>query len=298
MNTTVLKLQAENTTRDWVEIARTLGQEFGKRAAGYDQSNKFAADNYRDLHEYRLFSAGIPSELGGGGATYEELCAFIRELGHHCGSTALAFAMHTHPVAVNVYKHLRGDKAATKTLRKLAANELIIAGTGANDWLESSGEAERVEGGYRVNAHKRFVSGAPGAQVFVTSVSHAGPEGREVLHFAIPFSSEGVRLVETWNALGMRATGSHDVVLENVFVPEASIVARRPAGVWHPMWNVILPTALPLIASVYVGLAEAAADLAISAAKHRQAELAPVVGKMINALTVAQLTLADMVRLN
>jgi acyl-CoA dehydrogenase len=299
MNTSVLKkLQTESTTPEWVDIARTLGQAFAKRAAGYDQNSEFAADNYRDLREYRLFSAGIPSELGGGGATYEELSAFIRELGRHCGSTALAFAMHTHPIAVNVYKHLRGDEVATKTLRKIADNELIIAGTGANDWLESSGEAERVEGGYRVSAHKRFVSGAPGAQVFVTSVSHAGPEGTEVLHFAIPFSSEGVRLVETWKALGMRGTGSHDVVLENVFVPEASIVARRPAGVWHPMWNVVLPTALPLITSVYVGLAEAAADLAISAAKHRQAELAPVVGEMLNSLTAAQLTLTDMVRLN
>ena len=299
MNTTVLKkAQPEVTLPDWVDVARTLGETFAKRAAVYDQNSEFVADNYRDLREYRLFSAGIPSELGGGGASYEELSAFIRELARHCGSTALAFAMHTHPVAVNVYKHLRGDAAASKTLQRIAGNELIIAGTGANDWLESSGEAERVESGYRVNAHKRFVSGAPGAQVLVTSVSHKGSEGTEVLHFAIPFSSEGVRLVETWNALGMRGTGSHDVVLENVFVPEASIVARRPAGVWHPMWNVILPTALPLITSVYVGLAEAAADLALSAAKHRQAELAPVVGEMLNALAIAQLALADMVRLN
>lgn len=298
MNTTVLKLPTENTTSDWVEIARTLGQEFGKRSAEYDRNGEFAVDNYRDLREYRLFSAAIPSELGGGGATYQELSAFIRELARHCGSTALAFAMHTHPVAVNVYKHLRGDEAASKTLRKLAADELIIAGTGANDWLESSGKAERVEGGYRVSAHKRFVSGAPGAHMLVTSVSHGGAEGAEVLHFAIPFSSEGIRLVETWNTLGMRATGSHDVVLENVFVPETSIVARRPAGVWHPMWNVVLPTALPLITSVYVGLAEAAADLASSAAKHRQTQLAPVVGEMLNALTIAQLALADMVRLN
>jgi alkylation response protein AidB-like acyl-CoA dehydrogenase len=205
MNTTVLKLQTEDRTRDWVAIARTLGQEFGKRSAEYDRNGQFVTDNYRDLREYRFFSAGIPNELGGGGATYEELAACIRELGRHCGSTALAFAMHTHPVAVNVYKHMRGDEAATRTLRRIADNELIIAGTGANDWLESSGEAKRVDGGYRVSAHKRFVSGAPGAQVFVTSVSHVGPESTEVLHFAIPFSSEGVRLVETWNTLGIRA---------------------------------------------------------------------------------------------
>ena len=299
MNTTVLKkLQVENPTPDWIEIVRTLGGSFAKRAAGYDQNSEFVAANYRDLREHGLFSAGIPTELGGGGATHEDLSGIIRALGRHCGSTALAFAMHTHPVATNVYKHLRGDQAATKALRKIADNKLIIAGTGANDWLESSGEAERVEGGYRVSAHKRFVSGAPGAQVFVTSVSYAGPEGKEVLHFAIPFSSEGVNLVETWHALGMRGTGSHDVVLENVFVPDASIAVRRPAGVWHPMWNVIIPTALPLITSAYVGLAEAAAELATTAAKHRQTALAPVVGEMINALTTAQVTLADMVRIN
>ena len=299
MNTTVLKkLQVENPTPDWIEIVRTLGGSFAKRAAGYDQNSEFVAANYQDLREHGLFSAGIPTELGGGGATHEDLSGIIRALGRHCGSTALAFAMHTHPVATNVYKHLRGDQAATKTLRKIADSKLIIAGTGANDWLESSGEAERVEGGYRVSAHKRFVSGAPGAQVFVTSVRHTGPEGREVLHFAVPFSSEGVRLVETWQALGMRGTGSHDVVLENVFVPDASIAVRRPAGVWHPMWNVIIPTALPLITSAYVGLAEAAAELATTAAKHRQTALAPVVGEMINALTTAQVTLADMVRIN
>ena len=133
MNTTVLKnLQAENTAADWVEIVRTLGEDFAKRAAGYDLNGEFVSANYRDLREHRLFSAGIPTELGGGGATYEELSGVIRELGRHCGSTALAFAMHTHPVAANVYKHLRGDEAATKTLRKIAGNEVIIAGTGDN----------------------------------------------------------------------------------------------------------------------------------------------------------------------
>ena len=227
MNTTVLKLQAENTGPNWIEIARTLGERFAKRATEHDQNSTFVSDNYQALREHRLFSASIPTELGGGGATYEELSGVIRELGRHCGSTALAFAMHTHPVAANVYKHLRGDETATKTLRRIADNELIIAGTGANDWLESSGEAERVEGGYRVSAHKRFVSGAPGAQVFVTSVSYTGPEGREVLHFAVSFNSEGVRLVETWHALGMRGTGSHDVVLEKVFVPDRETMPVR-----------------------------------------------------------------------
>jgi len=291
-------VEVTTSTAYWRDLARTLGKKFAERAADNDRDGSFVFDNYRDLRQHRLFSAGIPVELGGGGATYEDLSVVIREIGHHCGSTALSFTMHTHPVAANVFKHLRGDEAATKTLRKLAQGELIIAGTGANDWLESSGTAKRVEGGYLVNAQKRFVSGAPGADLLVTSVNHASADGAEILHFAVPFSTDGVRIVETWDTLGMRSTGSHDVVLESVFVPDDKIVGRRPAGVWHPMWNAILPTAMPLIVSAYVGLAEAAAEFAVNAARRKHVETAPAVGEMNNSLTTAQLALADMVRLN
>jgi len=299
MSVTALKtIQTDTIASDWRERARSLGEEFANRASEYDQKGAFVSDNYLDLRKNGFFAAAIPVELGGGGATFEELSDVIREFGHSCGSTALSFAMHTHPVAANVYKHLRGDESATKSLRKIASQNLIIAGTGANDWLDSSGDAQRVEGGYVVNAHKRFVSGSAGAQLFVTSVSFAGAEGREVIHFGIPFQSKGVQIVETWNALGMRGTGSHDVVLDNVFVADDAIVTRRPAGVWHPMWNVILPTAMPLICSAYVGIAEASADLAIHAAKYKKAELAATVGDMLNSLTTAQIALQDMVRLN
>lgn len=299
MNVTALKtIETSTVSGDWRERARSIGEAFADRAFEYDQKGEFVSDNYRDLRRNGFFSAAIPVELGGGGATYEELSGVIRELGHNCGSTALSFSMHTHPVAANVYRHLRGDETATKSLRKIANDDLIIAGTGANDWLESSGEAKRVEGGYLVNALKRFVSGAPGAHLFVTSVTYSGPQGSEVIHFAIPFQSKGIRIVETWNALGMRGTGSHDVVLDSVFVADDTVVARRPAGVWHPMWNVILPTAMPLICSAYVGIAEKSAELAIEAAKYRKAELAPAVGDMLNSLATAQIALDDMVRLN
>lgn len=298
MNTVVAKIDSEQMKTDWAEQARRLGKEFSRRAADLDQNNEFVAANYDDLRQLRFFSAGIPAELGGGGASFDELTEVTRELGRHCGSTALAYVMHTHPLAANVFKYIRGDEGAKNILQKLAANELVISTTGANDWLESSGDAEKVEGGYRINARKRFVSGSPGAQVFVTSVGHDGPEGREVLHFSVPMGAQGISIVETWNTLGMRSTGSHDVVFENVFVAEDAIVLRRPSGVWHPVWNVILPIALPLITAAYVGIAEAAVELALHSAKNKHVELASVVGEMMNALTVAQMSLADMVRTN
>ena len=297
MNATELYSIESMAAKDWRQLAAELGAEFATAAAAHDAEGSFVADNYDLMRAHDFFPLAIPEELGGGGADHATVAAVIREFGRHCGSTALSYSMHSHPVALNVFKHLRGDEKATATLRKIADNNLAIAGTGANDWLESSGEMAPVDGGYRVSARKHFVSGNPGAQVFVTSATLDAENGREVLHFAIPFASDGVIRHDNWNTLGMRATGSSDVSLDKVFVPEAAVVARRPAGEWHPMWNVILPIAMPLIMSAYVGIADAALDLAKAAAAKRPDDLAAALGEMQNRHTAAEIAHADMLRL-
>ncbi len=286
-----------NNGKDWISTARSLAKEFSARASGHDEDGSFVSQNYADLRDDKLFSAGIPTELGGGGARYDELCGIIRALGSQCGSTGLSYAMHSHPVAVNVLKYLSGDERAKAALSKIAANEFIIAGTGANDWLSSSGDAVETDGGYLVTAHKRFVSGGPGADLFVTSAQFAGPDGQEVLHFAIPFATDGIQIQANWDTHGMRGTGSNDVIMTNVFVPTGAVVARRPVGVWHPMWDMILPIALPMIVSCYVGMAETAVSLATASA-HNKEHLAQAVGEMQNELVVAQLAVDDMVRIS
>jgi acyl-CoA dehydrogenase len=105
MSTATMKQQTGNPT-DWVSVARRLSERFGERAAGHDANGEFVAENYQDLREEGLFWAGIPAELGGGGATFEDLCDVIRTLAGGCGSTALSFVMHTHPVFANVFRYL------------------------------------------------------------------------------------------------------------------------------------------------------------------------------------------------
>jgi acyl-CoA dehydrogenase len=293
MSTTAISVK--HAPKDWVRAAREIGDSFAARASQHDREGAFVARNYADLRDQRLFSAGIPVELGGGGATHAEVCAVVRELGRHCGSTGLSYAMHSHPVCVNVFKHLRGDEKATAALGKIAGGELVIAGTGANDWLASNGEAIEIEGGFRVNAHKRFVSGGPGADLFVTSAVFDGDDGPEVLHFAVPMRGEGIEIQDNWDTLGMRGTGSNDIMMQDVFVPADAIVARRPVGTWHPMWDVIVPIALPIIVACYVGLAENAADLAVQSASGKPGHAATI-GRMQSELTTAKLALEDMIR--
>ena len=97
----------------------------------------------------------------------------------------------------------------------------------------------------------------------------------------------------------MRATGSHTIILDKVFVPDDAVVLRRPRGQFHPAWNVILTVAMPLIMSVYAGVAEAAAAIGVEQANKRQGDptVPYLLGELANRLTTVQLAVDDMVRL-
>jgi len=284
---------------DLKSLAREIGPGFAQGAAERDAKDSFVAAHYGALKEHKVFSALVPVELGGGGASHSEMCAFLRRLAHHCPSTALALSMHQHLVAAAVCNY-RNGRPGRKLLERVAADETVLISTGANDWMESSGSAEREEGGFRISARKPFGSGSPKGGVLVTSAPFEDPkEGWQVLHFAIPFAAPGVSLADDWHTLGMRATGSQTILLDKVFVPEEAIALRRPRGRFHPAWNVILTVAMPLIMSVYCGVAEAAADIARNEAGKRRADptLPYLLGELANHLAMAQLGTDDMVRL-
>jgi alkylation response protein AidB-like acyl-CoA dehydrogenase len=286
---------AESTR--WIELARKLGTGFAERAAAHDADGSFVAENYAELKQHKLFSAPVPADLGGGGASFPELCQLLRELAHSCGSTALALSMHTHLVAAAVWRHRHGQPAEA-LLRKIAASELVLVSTGAGDWVDSVGKAERVDGGYKVSGVKRFCSGAPAGDLLMTSAPTEDPQrGAEVLHFPVSLRAPGVTIRDDWDTLGMRATGSHSIELKDVFVADDAIGVRRPRGQWHPSWNVVVTVALPLVMSVYVGIAERAAQLAREAAKRREVDpvLLQSLGELENALALAQMALREMV---
>ena len=284
-------------TIDLQAILDDLGPDFAEGVAERDAQDAFAAENYAALKERKVFSAMVPSELGGGGATYSQMCAFVRGLGRYCSSTALSLSMHQHLVAAAVFNH-RNGKPGQKLLEKVADKELVLISTGANDWLGSNGTVERAEGGYRVSAQKPFASGSPGGDILITSAPYQDPEqGWQVLHFPVPLAAEGLSLAGDWRTLGMRATGSETVVLNGVFVPEEAVVLKRPRAAYHPAYNVILTVAMPLIVSAYLGVAEAAADIAQGMARKRSHDTSVpyLLGELINLLTTAQLAQESMV---
>jgi alkylation response protein AidB-like acyl-CoA dehydrogenase len=289
------------TETDWSAIARELGPRLGERAAAHDAEESFVADSYALLKEHKLFAAGIPAELGGGGASHAELCAIIRELAHHCGSTALAMSMHTHVLATLTYSWRNGNKAPEGLLKRVASEGLVLMTSGGSDWLNGSGKLEKVDGGYKITGRKIFGSGGPAADLLMTMGIYDDPtDGPTVVHFPVPLSAPGVKLLDTWHVLGMRGTGSHDVLLDGVFLPDAVMGGlRRPPGKWHPFMHAVVMNALPIIYGAYLGIAEAARDSAVELARKKKDDphTAYLVGELENLLVTGQITHASMVEL-
>src|SRR5688572_22941839 len=267
------ELKAVATSGDLVAIARRLGLEFAKHAAEMDETDTFVATHYEALKAAGLVEAGVPKELGGGGHGVDELAAMLRELAHHCSSTALAFSMHTHQVAIPAWRWIHQKAPVEPLLKRVAAERIILLTSGGSDWVAGSGKAEKVDGGYRITARKVFSSGAPAGNLLMTSAvwdGDGGSDGPQVLHFGIPMNSPQVKIIPVWKTLGMRATGSHDVLIDGHVVPDAGIALKRKAGEWHLVFHTIVMIAIPLIYSVYVGVAESARDIALELARKRR----------------------------
>jgi alkylation response protein AidB-like acyl-CoA dehydrogenase len=285
-------MERDTTKTDWLATAQRLSEDFATRAAEHDAKDSFVAENYAAMREAKLFSAPIPKELGGGGATFAEHAAMIRILAHGCGSTALAYSMHSHPLQATIFRHRAGAQPpAEPLLRRIAKEELVIVTSGGSDWLEGSGTLVKEGNDYTFNARKIFSSGSPSGDLMLTMGIYDDPEkGPQVYHFGVNMHDPGVKVQDNWHTMGMRGTGSNDVVIENVKVPDASVSVRRPKGKWHPSFDVIAAIAFPLIGSAYVGVAESARDLALQMAQKRRDDpiTQSLIGEMDTQLLVAQ----------
>ncbi len=299
MNQQAQFTKVESGDSNPAERVRSLLPTLSARAAALDEDDGFVGDNYPLLRQAGLIEAGVPRELGGGGASLRELAEMLRLLAHGCSATALAFSMHTHQVAIPAWRWRHQKAMAVEPLlRRIAAERIVLLSSGGSDWIAGSGEARKVEGGYRVRARKVFTSGAAAGDLLMTGALLRGEDGDQVIHFALPMKAPEVRVLDNWRTLGMRATGSNDVQIDDCFVPDTAVSFTRKAGEWHPVFQVIATLAFPLIYAVYVGVAERAREIAVGLARSRppREDLLSLAGRMDTALRGAQYALEGMLR--
>ena len=279
-------------------MAATLVPDLARQAAGHDADDSFVTENIDLLRKSGLISAGVPAALGGGGADVRELCAMLHTLAQGCSSTALAFAMHTHQVAIPAWRweHTAAKPAVEPLLRRIAAENLMLVSSGGADWVGGSGTAVKVDGGYRITARKSINSGAPVGNLLMTGAISDEDGTRKVVHFAAPMAAPEVHVLDTWHTLGMRGTGSHDIDIQGLFIPDDKIAMKRNAGEWHPVFQIIATIALPLIYAVYLGVADHARTIVLDMVAKRPMtdRMLRIAGQMDTALHAARFAHAAM----
>jgi acyl-CoA dehydrogenase len=295
MSTATAPSKIAEASFDWRATLADLAPRLEATEKRCDQTKEYVADNMALLREHGFFALAVPSKLGGAGLLPAELAEFLRTLARIASATALTMSMHTHPVAFAAWRW-RHQKAPTDALlKRIAAERLQLLTSGGSDWLPGSGIANKVEGGYKVKGRKVFASGAPSANLFMTMAVEQTPEGPMVMHIAVPLASPGIRIIETWDTMGMRGTASHDVLFEDVFVPDAAVSVRRPSGAWHPIMHLISMVAFPLVYAVYTGIAEEACKIAIAAAKCKGTTSVELVGELQTEWTATRVAHESMV---
>ncbi|WP_336771220.1 acyl-CoA dehydrogenase family protein [Paenibacillus sp. MMO-58] len=237
-----------------------LAASFAERASRHDREGSFPFDNFADLREAGYLKLTVPKVYGGEEISLYEMVMLQERLAYGDGSTALAVGWHMgqmlhlrtsrkwqEPVFADLCAAVVKDGAMINTFASEAASGSPSRGG------KPETNATAVPGGWLISGRKTFSTLSPILDRFVVTAYIPGEDS--VSDFMVS-RDEQVSIIETWDTLGMRATGSHDVVLDQVFVPADHRLTGKgtdDGGGW-----------LLHIPACYLGIALAARDYALS----------------------------------
>ncbi len=257
-------------------LAGELANDFATRAAEHDQNNTFPFENVARLKETGYTALVLPEEYGGSGANLVDFYLCQERLAQGCGATALAINMHLFGLGSMVE---RGDLVRPQSqqfARAVGRDRQIIGGgitepeTGGN-WGLFVSRAVKEGDSYVLNGRKVFTSLAPVIDLFMVMVTVQDPDaGLLGGTFLLPRGTPGLEVIETWNAMGMRATASHDLVITDCRVPLDHAIRLRPVGEILPEDVSLFAWFSLSIAAIYTGVAMAALNFAKEFANRHQ----------------------------
>ncbi|MFC7407036.1 acyl-CoA dehydrogenase family protein [Georgenia alba] len=244
------------------------------RAARYDAENTFPHEDLADLRAAGYLTAMVPTELGGGGLSLEEMTREQRRLAAAAPATALGINMHQVWVAVANAVRATGDRSLDFVLEEAAAGELFAFGVSepGNDLVLFASVSEARPdgtGGYTFHGLKIFTSLAPVWTRLGTFGTETTAEGEKVNVWGF-VPRDGTEQVGEWDVLGMRASQSFATRLDGAHAPADRVVRRLPPGpTTDPFVVGIFTTFEVLLAAVYTGIAERAVELATETVRRR-----------------------------
>lgn len=256
-----MKLTHLSTMNERKEVLEKVAATFHERAQYYDERGHFPFENFSELKEIGYHMLTIPKKYGGVGINLVELLKLQETIAKYDGSTALSIGWH-----MGITKYLGENDVWDEAIYKSFVDDVVEKGALINNAATESATgsptrggrpttiAKELKDGWIINGRKSFTTLAPILDYFVVSASIDGSD--RVGNFLVREELTGVSIDETWDSVAMKATGSHDLVLENVHLKKADLVQYVTESRVAQGWLLHIP-------AVYLGLAKAAQKEAV-----------------------------------
>nr|WP_154663462.1 acyl-CoA dehydrogenase family protein [Neobacillus dielmonensis] len=241
---------------------KDLSNRFLSRAHEVDMDGRFPYENIQDLKKTGYTALTVPKEYGGQQITLNELIRLQELIAMGDGSTALAIGWHM-GIIMNLHEKQSWQEPIYREMcEKVKSGALInSAATEPRTGSPTRGgrpetTAKKSNGKWTINGRKTFTTMSPVLDYFIVSASIEGTN--ETANFLIPREAEGLTIEETWDSIALRGTGSHDLVLEDIRIPEENLVEKIvPSKKSAQGWLLHIP-------ACYLGIAKAARKYAIT----------------------------------
>ncbi len=211
------------TQYDAVAAVRALVPEIRAAANETERNRRPSPEIIQKLVDARLFDLIKPRSIGGGESDVITMMRVIEEAA--IGDASVGWCL-----GIGLGTSIMSSSVSEDVAREIFAPGLIAGGAFA-----PTGRATAVEGGFRVTGRWQFASGSPhcswfgaGSLVFDGDQPRMAAPGMPDWRMPI-FPRSDVEIIDTWHTGGMRGTGSHDIAVKDIFVPEERVV-RMGAG--------------------------------------------------------------------
>ena len=260
-----------------VELAKEHADDFATRAVEHDREGSYPYENFEAMRKSGYHVLTVPEEVGGLGANIEEFCRAQFYLAQGCGSTAMAANMHLQVAGRrgDIWRKTR-DPSTEHILRRVVSEGITFCAVvsdvqSGGDPRYSGARATRAEGGYQLTAQYAFATNSVGATNFDFVFTAQGVDGQsEFLSASMPIDTEGLTVLDDWDTMGMRGSGSNSVRFKDVFIPDTAITRRRVPGEFTVGTLNAHAWFAPSVSAVCLGVAQAALDAAVRDTKGRR----------------------------
>ena len=273
------------TPADGLAAARSLRPLLAERATDHDRAGVFPVEDFADLRSDGLMGLMAPTRLGGAGAGFAQYAEVAMALAEGNGATALVYNMHCSIVGALASLPDEVARALGVPDSYFAMRDRVLSDAVGGAFyavaMSERGSGSRLSGvtttyepkggdGYVIRGSKTFCSGAGHADGYLV----AARNGDLVSYFLVP-AGPGVSVEQTWDSLGMRATGSQDLHLDVVAPPDSLLGGVE--GLTLLLAQVMPQWLVASYAAVYVGVAQSAVDHAVRHVQDRGLSHLPAV---------------------